>query len=176
MVLIYLLIVVKFFCIKNKLFLLVIFIVFFSLIVRLLANSHYVVRGPSMCPTLKSGTHVIINRFVFGLKPGLIGVGHDEIIVFKAPRDGQTLLIKRVIGLVGDEVKVYKTKTTVRKKFNFEYNNIGVNSSINLAVYNLDSNEVFVIGDNNEASIDSRHFGPINREAIIGKVIYVFKI
>lgn len=105
-----------------------------------------------------------------------------DVVVFKEPRyDEQSELVKRVIGLPGDRVVIRNKNVTVYNEQNpngieidryipSEADVVEISSSEKLEV-NVKSGEVFVLGDNRPGSDDSRYFGPIKTENIIGKVI-----
>ena len=96
-----------------------------------------------------------------------------EVIVFRAPTVEKDFYLKRIIGLPGDRIRVENNKIII--------NNSQYPGSILLeekylaeetpgaANYTLGPDEYFVMGDNRDASFDSRRFGPIKRNAVIGR-------
>ncbi|MEG0855392.1 MAG: signal peptidase I [Terrisporobacter sp.] len=130
------------------------------------------VRGDSMYSTLEEGDYLIINRmsYKFGEpEPG-------DIIVFESDlqqEDGTSKdLVKRVIGVGGDSVKIENSKVYVNGK---ELNEPYIHNEITEGDIDtvIPKGKVFVLGDNREISLDSRYdsVGFIADEDILGKVI-----
>lgn len=149
----------------------------------------YVVDGASMEPTLHHGDRLIIWKL-----PHTIGrvTGNDyipnrgDIIVFSEPGlyadDGSSKqLIKRVIALPGERVSIKDGVVQVYNAQNpngfvpdttLPYGN-GKNLSVNSQEQEevtVGEDEVFAMGDNRDNSLDSRMFGPVPAENIIGKL------
>lgn len=139
-----------------------IFVVFAFLIVTcfiLLNFKIEIISGQSMAPTLSSGQVTIVNKNVDKYQ-------ENDIVVFNTETYG--VCVKRIVGVEGDTIKITNNKVF---KNNIEipsYENIGYED----AEYTLKNNEYFVVGDNSRASIDSRNYGVICYDDIIGKVIY----
>lgn len=119
-----------------------------------------VVHGKSMEPTLKNGNIILIKKFNLEIE-------YNDIIVIKKTNK---ILIKRVVGLPNDTIKIDKyLYVNGEKRNNLYINNRGdMKNEIKLK-----SNEFFVLGDNIEHSIDSRfnEIGVIHKDEIIGKMI-----
>ena len=129
------------------------------------------VRGDSMYSTLEEGDYLIINRMSYKLGD----IERGDIIVFESDlqqEDGTNKdLVKRVIGIGGDKVKIKDSKVYVNgKKLNEPYIHNEVTSGDVDTV--VPENCVFVLGDNREISLDSRYkeVGFINKSDILGKV------
>lgn len=129
------------------------------------------VRGDSMYSTLEEGDYLIINRMSYKFKEP----EHGDIIVFESDLqqdDGSNKdLVKRVIGVGGDTVKIENSKVYVNGKELVEpYINDQITEGDIDTVVPEDS--VFVLGDNREISLDSRYdsVGFINNSDILGKV------
>lgn len=131
------------------------------------------VRGDSMYSTLEEGDYLIINRMSYKFKEPERG----DIIVFKSDLqqdDGSKKdLVKRVIGVSGDTVKIEDYKVYVNGEELVEpyINNEVTEGNIDTVV---PENSVFVLGDNREVSLDSRYdsVGFINNSDILGKVFF----
>lgn len=132
------------------------------------------VSGSSMFPTLHTGDYIITNKVNYRLNDPKRG----EIIVFKNPREESQDFIKRIIGLPGDKVRVEKGHIFVNDvQLNESYL---ISSVITLpgSFLKEDSDEIvskdhyIVIGDNRLASSDSREWGFISREEIIGQAFF----
>lgn len=129
------------------------------------------VRGDSMYSTLEEGDYLIINRMSYKFKEPQRG----DIIVFKSDlqqEDGSSKdLVKRVIGVSGDTVKIENSKVYVNGEELVEpyINDEVTEGDIDTVV---PENSVFVLGDNREISLDSRYdsVGFIDDSDILGKV------
>ncbi len=115
------------------------------------------VDGQSMEPTLKSHQLVLVNRSATSIQ-------RDDIIVFRI--DG-AVYIKRVVAVAGDSVQLKDSRVYVNHVYISPY----TCDADTTVTYNLETDQYFVLGDNDGASIDSRDFGIISKELIIGKVI-----
>ncbi len=132
------------------------------------------VSGSSMFPTLHTGDYIITNKVNYRLNDPKRG----EIIVFKNPREESQDFIKRILGLPGDKVRVEKGHIFVNDvQLNESYL---ISSVITLpgSFLKEGSDEIvskdhyIVIGDNRLASSDSREWGFISREEIIGQAFF----
>jgi signal peptidase I len=127
----------------------------------------YRIDGNSMNPTLFNGEYLIINNFVYDLDEPQRG----DIIVFKHPRN-ELNLIKRVIGLPGDVVeinggRVQVNGTTLDEPYiqDFPDND---NSWV------VPEDQYFVMGDNRDNSSDSRAWGFLPKDHLLGKALFVY--
>ena len=122
-----------------------------------------VVRGDSMVSTLVNGDYVIALKQAYRMsepKPG-------DIIVFKSPVE-DALYIKRVIATEGQNVRVENGRVYVNEnELNEEY--IGEQYTDGDVSVTVPEDEVFVLGDNREVSMDSRDFGCVKESSIKGK-------
>lgn len=122
-----------------------------------------VVNGESMETTLYDGNLVLVNKI--GLAAG---IDRFDIVVVKYSDD---TIIKRVIGLPGEEVRysdniLYINDKEISTPIDFQYTEDFTMKAGN--------DEYIVLGDNRKVSKDSRIIGPINIKNIKGKVKYVF--
>ena len=119
----------------------------FILIVVILLNAYVVtyfqVDGMSMSPTLHSGQLVGVNLLAYSTQKPKIG----DVVIIQYAGDSHISFVKRISGIPGSVVR-YQNKEQI-----------------------LESDSYFVEGDNRSFSTDSRTFGPINLQQIIGKVI-----
>ena len=145
----------------------------------------YTIKGDSMDPTLKDGERVVVN--IMGYKIGDVKKGN--VIVFHANKKDN--YVKRVIGVPGDKVQYKKDQLYINGKKQDEpylnYNEkrkqveyiTGTFQVKDLANANSKSNVIpkdkyLVLGDNREVSKDSRSFGLIDKDQIVGKVSFRF--
>ncbi len=110
-----------------------------------------------MEPTLKSHQLVLVKRTAASIQ-------RDDIIVFRVD---ETVYIKLVVAVAGDTVQLKDSRVYINHVYLSPYT---CDADI-AAAYNLEADQYFVLGDNDGASIDSRDFGIISKEHIIGKVI-----
>lgn len=146
------------------------------------------VEGPSMEPTLKEGQHILVNKivylqhdlgdllallpFVTDKRPEATFAFHPpqrgDVIVFQFPRDPSRDFVKRVIGIPGDTIEIRRGEVFV--------NGVVLNEPY---VVNADQSQeqptvvppdsYYVLGDNRRASLDSRDWGPVPADHVIGR-------
>lgn len=136
-----------------------------------LASVRFYVDGPSMEPNFYTTQRVIVSRVNYLLgKPQ-----RGEIIVFESPDDpaSDPPLIKRVIGLPGETVEIRDNRVYINGQMLDEpyINEPGLTDARSQDSWTLGPDEYFVMGDNRSRSRDSRAFGPIKREHIIGEAL-----
>jgi signal peptidase I len=129
------------------------------------------VEGTSMLPGLVDQERIFINKFVYRVEP----IERGDIIVFRYPGDTSKSYIKRVIAVGGDRVvidngRVYVNGRRLREPYvPQEYRD---ERSMNEIVVPKDA--YFVLGDHRSSSSDSRDFGPVDRQFIYGKAVFVY--
>jgi signal peptidase I len=125
----------------------------------------------SMVPTLKYGDRVLVNKFIYRFTEPQRG----DIIVFKSVEgDGQDL-IKRVVGVPGDEIAVRGGKLFVNGETQKEpYVNKKYPDRSFYAPTTVPKDHVFAMGDNRANSQDSRIFGPVPEKNIEGEAFLRF--
>jgi len=134
------------------------------------------VTGDSMHPTLLDQEQVIAEKV--SLKFNTIERGH--IVIFKHPEQNDRLLIKRVIGLPFDNIKISNGLIYINGKlFSEPYlqpNTIThANKNMNEGIeYTVPEYSYVLMGDNRAKSSDSRTFGPVREELIVGKAAAVY--
>ena len=134
----------------------------------ILTSQLYTVRGTSMTPAFQRGDRVLVSRTTYRGEAPARG---DAVIVLD-PRDGSRRYLKRVVGLPGEEVRLFDGMLIVQDRWVEEPYLEGLPSSVGLAdrVWTLTGDEYLVLGDNRAHSTDSREFGPTSRGLIVGKV------
>lgn len=134
----------------------------------------FLVRGQSMEPNFENGDYLIVDEISYRFRDPQRG----EVIVFKPPQSSSQRYIKRIIGLPGERVEIAEGKVIIFQK-NSEVLILNESSYLphnlqtpgNVSV-TLAENEYFVLGDNRISSADSRRWGPLPRENIIGRVFF----
>ncbi len=112
------------------------------------------VKGESMEPTFHSGDHVIVSRawwLVGDIKP-------NDIVVIREPNNPSERFIKRVYRTGGEKVDFF---------------NMPSDWSLTNGEYIVPAGQFYVLGDNRPVSEDSRNWGPIGLDYIVGKVVIV---
>ena len=158
--------------------------------IRVFLFQPFFVQGASMEPTFENEQYLIINEF--GYKKTTIGtkdiklfsvnpfreIERQKVLVFRYPKNPKQYFIKRAIGLPGEKIEI---KNGVVKIFNAEspdgfvldegdYLSKDVKTTGDIAI-TLKDNEYFMMGDNRMFSSDSRYWGPVADDFIIGEVL-----
>ena len=126
------------------------------------------VDGFSMLPTLQDGEYVLVNRMAYRNDLPVRG----DIIVFVSPQSPDLDLIKRVIGLPGDTVKISNGKVQVNGQM-LDEPYIAAAPIYN-GEWNVPEGNLFVLGDNRNDSSDSHAWGLLPLENVIGKAILIY--
>lgn len=133
------------------------------------------VQGESMLPTFEDDNKIIVSK--------MSKIEHFDMVVFHAP-DSEENYIKRVIGLPGDQIEMVKDQLFINGEV---YNEVYLLQNRQLASQNgmdrltedfgpitVPNDQYFVMGDNRLYSKDSRIFGTISSDSIIGEVKFRF--
>jgi signal peptidase I len=124
-----------------------------------------VVRGSSMSPGIHDGDRILVNHLSYLLQP----VSRGDIVVLRYPLDPRLDYIKRVIGLPGDVVRIHGGFVSVNGEVLEEPYVSRPDPRGDLCV-RVEPEHYFVMGDNRPHSSDSREFGQVPRENLVGKV------
>ena len=131
----------------------------------------FVIPSESMVPTLEVGDRVIVAKFVYRFSEPRRG----DIVVFQGIGGETENLIKRVVGVSGDRIRMQNGVLFVNQKQQKEpYLNANSPSSGSFGPVVVPEGHVFVMGDNRGNSADSRVFGPVPLENLKGKAILRF--
>ena len=145
----------------------------------------------SMKPTLEIGDHILVNKFSYGVKlpylrNTIIPVGQPQrgdIAVFIYPEDKSKDFIKRVIAVGGDTVEIRDKKLFVNGKAVDDPHGVHVEDVIypraiqrrdNFGPVRVPEGTLFVMGDNRDQSYDSRFWGFVKLEDVIGKAFIIY--
>jgi signal peptidase I len=122
----------------------------------------------SMEPTLYRGNFVMVNKLAYRLGT----IERSDVIVFRYPPNPQEQYIKRVIGLPGDQVLIRDGKVMVNGELLAEpYLQV---KTARGGEWQVPAGELFVLGDNRNNSSDSRVWGMVPLENVIGKAVLVY--
>jgi len=135
--------------------------------------SFYISSG-SMQPALERGDFVLVNQFVYRLHPPRRG----DVIVFQYPQHEGWDFVKRVVGLPGDLVAARDGRLWVNEMPVSEPEVLrvadGVGPSLGVGGGRVPSRQLFVLGDNRGASLDSRFWGTVDERNVIGKAFLIY--
>ncbi|MEE4266383.1 MAG: signal peptidase I [Desulfobacteraceae bacterium] len=162
-----------------------------ALFIRTFVVQAFKIPSGSMKQTLQIGDHILVNKFIFGVKIPywnktilpLKTPQRGDIIVFKYPVDPSKDFIKRVIGVGGDVVEsrdkqLYVNQKQVDHEFGVHTDPrilSGVNKPRdNFGPLTVPENKLFVMGDNRDESYDSRFWGFVDLKAVNGKAFIIY--
>jgi len=142
-------------------------------LVRTYLIQPFLVKGASMEPNFHDGNYLIIDELSYRVREPKRG----EVIVFHYPRDPKQFFIKRIVGLPNErveiknqEVKIYNQENPNGQKLDEKYLNGEIITKGSLTEQ-LGPDEYFVLGDNRQASSDSRIWGSLPTENIVGRTL-----
>ncbi|MDA1335064.1 MAG: signal peptidase I [bacterium] len=137
--------------------------------VRLFIAQPFIVRGASMEPNYHDGQYLIIDEISYRFNDPERG----DVIVLRYPNDPSEFYIKRIIGLPGETVIVNEGVVSIQGTegpLGEEYLPKGLLTSGNI-VKTLEGGQYFVLGDNRENSSDSRVWGELDEDFVVGRAI-----
>jgi signal peptidase I len=148
-----------------------------AFVVRTFVIAHFVVEGESMYSTLDTGDRVFVNKLSYRMHDPNRG---DVVVLHQITGASERDLIKRVIGLPGETVKIVNCTVLIDNRVLDEpYLDPEVVTQTDCGGdYELDgevpADHVFVMGDNRGGSQDSRAIGPISEDDLVGRAFVVF--
>ncbi|MEF2232084.1 MAG: signal peptidase I [Pseudodesulfovibrio sp.] len=165
-----------------------------AFVIRAFIVQAFKIPSGSMLETLQIGDHLLVSKFSYDVRlPSdiwldttdgkvLYKAGDPErgdIVVFKFPEDEDKDFIKRVIGLPGETVEVrdkvvYIDGRPLDEPYVFHTNADMMPVRDNFGPFVVPGGQYFMMGDNREGSYDSRWWGPVRREKIVGKALIIY--
>ncbi len=139
--------------------------------VRYFLFKPFYVKGASMEPNFYDSEYLIIDELSYRLHEPKRG----DVVVFHYPNDTKEYFLKRIIGLPGERVKVSEGVVTVYNDAHpegFAVKESYIPASViteGEKIMSLNKNQFFVMGDNRQNSFDSRRFGPVDENLIVGR-------
>jgi signal peptidase I len=147
--------------------------------IRYFVFQPFIVSGSSMEPNFQDGQYLVIDELTYHFREPRRG----EVVVMRYPRDPKQYFIKRVIGLPGEKIQIDNGKVTIYNDANpegvaldesylpnqgltYPHDTVLVGGSKTIT---LGKDEYFMMGDNRLASSDSRDWGPLPSEDLVGK-------
>ena len=129
------------------------------------------VEGTSMLPRLEDRDRLFINKFVYHIA----AIERGDVVVFRYPRDPEKSYIKRVIALPGDQIRIdHGTVWLNGKPLREDYVPLRYRDSRSMTEMIVPEDSYFMMGDHRSISSDSREFGPVVRDLIYGKAVFVY--
>jgi signal peptidase I len=142
----------------------------------------FLIEGSSMVPNLVQGERLLVNRFVYAQAPFSLfgdeaylfnGPERGDIIVFHPPTGTTTDFVKRIIGVPGDVIDLDGESVYVNGE---KTHRVDVATARRHDDYpiTVPPGEFFVLGDNRRVSVDSRNWGFVSADAIVGRAWAVY--
>ena len=139
-------------------------------LIRTFVAQPFLVSGASMEPNFSSGNYLIVDEITYHFRDPARG----EVIVFRYPKNPSVFFIKRVIGLPNERIVIRDGKITIFNELYKEglllkedYLPPGLRTVGDIDV-SLEKDRYLVLGDNRYQSFDSRSWGAVSRDEIIG--------
>ncbi len=174
-----------------------------AFVIRSFVVQAFKIPSGSMLPTLKIGDHLLVNKFIYGVKLPFTDIEivpvskpeFQDIIVFEYPENQSKDFIKRVVGLPGDKIKIKKGhlirngkkvpepyaqfshNTRAEEKFPAERwppHEFDRRARDNLGPIKIPEDKYFVLGDNRDESYDSRFWGCVQSKDILGEAWIIY--
>lgn len=162
-----------------------------ALFIRTFVVQAFKIPSGSMLPTLLIGDHLLVNKFIYGIRVPFTGKilvplkkpKHGDVVVFRFPKDRSIDYIKRVIGTPGDTVEIKDKKIFINDKpVSDSHGHVSSGSILNAKASPRDNfgpvlvpeDRIFVMGDNRDNSYDSRFWGFVDQRDVLGKAFILY--
>src|SRR3989338_4211619 len=161
--------------------------VILALFIRTFFIQAFKIPSGSMRPTLLEGDKIMVNKLLYGPKvpfthyriPGLREPRRGDIIVFKYPEDRKKDFIKRLIAVGGETVEILNGNILINgspidgppeilKTYYYDRGHYGVEGN----TVQVPEGSYFVLGDNSDSSRDSRYWGFVPKDDVIGRAMF----
>lgn len=139
--------------------------------IRIFVAQPFIVSGASMDPTFENGQYLIVDQASYKFKEPKRG----DVIIFRYPLDTKKFFIKRIIGLPSETVEIKGGQILIKDRGN---NKLIISGEPYIGKWEIRNNqgpimlkndEYFVMGDNRDHSSDSRYWGTLKRNLIVGR-------
>ena len=162
-----------------------------AVFIRTFVVQAFKIPSGSMKPTLQIGDHILVNKFIYGVKVPFLrntvipvsDPKRGDIVVFIYPQDRSKDFIKRVIGLSGDKIEIKNKTIYVNGRPYQDKHGVYVDQYVipgalqprdNFAPVTVPPHSIFVMGDNRDQSYDSRFWGPVDLKDVMGKAFIIY--
>lgn len=157
-------------------------LVYVFFVITFLVQSFVIPTG-SMQDNILIGDHILVDKVSYSHSLGFLDgvllpqtkIERGMIVTFKSPAELDKEYVKRVVGLPGERIKIVNKKVYINDKLlNESYvfhkdPNVEDTYRDNFPEFNIPENHYFCMGDNRDKSYDSRYWGPVHKDLIIGK-------
>lgn len=165
--------------------------VLLALFIRTFVVQAFKIPSGSMLPTLQIGDHLLVNKFVYGLRLPFSGKllvpwkspVRGDVVVFRFPKDRKIDYIKRVVAVAGDKVEIVNKRLIINDAevvdlqahfSTLEVLKASASPRDNFGPVTVPENKIFVMGDNRDNSFDSRFWGFVDQTDILGKAFILY--
>jgi signal peptidase I len=162
-----------------------------ALFIRTFVVQAFKIPSGSMLPTLLIGDHLLVNKFIYGIRVPFTGKilvpvkkpAQGDVVVFRFPKDRSIDYIKRVVGTPGDTVEIKDKKVFINEKpIDDSHAHVSSPSVLsanasprdNFGPILVPENRIFVMGDNRDNSYDSRFWGFVDQKDVLGKAFILY--
>jgi signal peptidase I len=173
----------------------IIIAILLALLIRAFVIQAFKIPSGSMKPTLQVGDHILVNKFIYGIKLripftalnySLIPISspkRNDVVVFIFPGDTSKDFIKRVIGLPGDTVQIKDKRIYINSQPMEDLHGTHTDQRIipemeqardNKGPIVVPPNKIFVMGDNRDESYDSRFWGFVDQNQVLGQAFIIY--
>jgi signal peptidase I len=162
-----------------------------ALFIRSLVVQAFKIPSGSMLPTLQIGDHILVNKFIYGVRLPIIGTHlvplsspqRGDVVVFVYPVDPSKDFIKRVVGVGGDVVQIRDKRVYINDVVWDDPHAYfsdgpapghGSSPRDNYGPVTVPPGHLFVMGDNRDRSYDSRFWGFVDLREVEGKAFLIY--
>ncbi len=162
-----------------------------ALFIRTFVIQAFKIPSGSMEPTLLIGDHILVNKFIYGIKIPFTSVRlvplkkpqRGDVVVFIYPLDPSKDFIKRVVAVEGDTVKITNKKLLINGSEAADPHAVYKEDTVfpveiqkrdNFGPVTVPAGSIFVLGDNRDRSLDSRFWGFVPLEDLRGKAFIIY--
>ncbi|MBC8209087.1 MAG: signal peptidase I [Desulfobulbaceae bacterium] len=165
--------------------------VLLAVVIRTFVVQAFKIPSGSMLPTLQIGDHLLVSKFVYGLRLPATGTrlipwkdpARGDVVVFRFPENRSIDYIKRVVGVAGDRVEIRNKQLFINGKRVEDSHAHFTNSPVmpasvgprdNFGPVLVPQGNIFVMGDNRDNSYDGRFWGFVEERDILGKAFVLY--
>ena len=162
-----------------------------ALVIRTFIVQAFKIPSGSMLPTLQIGDHILVSKFIYGVKMPFTGSTlipisdpkPNDIVVFQFPKNPELDYIKRVVAVGGDTVEIKDKKISINGKPFTDTHGVYQDKLIlpasaaprdNFGPTTVPAGKLFVMGDNRDNSFDGRFWGFVDLKAVRGKAWAIY--
>lgn len=162
-----------------------------ALCIRTFVVQAFKIPSGSMLPTLQIGDHLLVNKFIYGVKLPFTGKVllpwkspvRGDVVVFRFPKDRSIDYIKRVVGIAGDKVEIVNKKLKINDAEVVDLHahftatselSSSASPRDNFGPVTVPADKIFVMGDNRDNSYDSRFWGFVDQADIQGRAFILY--